>query len=129
MLFTLQSGLDKEFTAFIQVQNAIDFLKMIGALDEGENLTHLGLSAALLLDYAASSLFLSFICIVKFTDYFCSGCLLGEFLAMLPLDPKLGKMLIMGAIFRCFDPILTIVAGLSVRDPFLLPQDKKDVSI
>ncbi|KAK1361774.1 hypothetical protein POM88_038468 [Heracleum sosnowskyi] len=53
---------------------------------------------------------------------------LGEFLAMLPLDPKLGKMLIMGAIFRCFDPILTIVAGLSVRDPFLLPQDKKDLA-
>lgn len=47
---------------------------------------------------------------------------------MLPVDPKLGKMLIMGAIFRCFDPILTIVAGLSVRDPFLLPQEKKDVS-
>lgn len=47
---------------------------------------------------------------------------------MLPLDPKLGKMLIMGAFFRCFDPILTIVAGLSVRDPFLLPQEKKDVS-
>ncbi|KAK1374158.1 RNA helicase [Heracleum sosnowskyi] len=77
----------------LAVQNAIDFLKMIGALDEGENLTHLG-----------------------------------EFLAMLPLDPKLGKMLIMGAIFRCFDPILTIVAGLSVRDPFLLPQDKKDLA-
>lgn len=37
-------------------------------------------------------------------------------------------MLIMGAIFRCFDPILTIVAGLSVRDPFLLPQEKKNVS-
>ena len=47
---------------------------------------------------------------------------------MLPVDPKLGKMLIMGAIFRCFDPVLTIVAGLSVRDPFLLPQDKRDVS-
>lgn len=47
---------------------------------------------------------------------------------MLPVDPKLGKMLIMGAMFRCFDPILTIVAGLSVRDPFLLPQEKKDVS-
>lgn len=47
---------------------------------------------------------------------------------MLPVDPKLGKMLIMGAIFRCFDPVLTIVSGLSVRDPFLLPQDKKDVS-
>lgn len=48
---------------------------------------------------------------------------------MLPVDPKLGKMLIMGAIFRCFDPALTIVSGLSVRDPFLLPQDKKDVSV
>lgn len=34
----------------------------------------------------------------------------------------------MGAVFHCFDPVLTIVSGLSVRDPFLLPQDKKDVS-
>lgn len=48
---------------------------------------------------------------------------------MLPVDPKLGKMLIMGAVFHCFDPVLTIVSGLSVRDPFLLPQDKKDVSV
>ncbi|CAI9288856.1 unnamed protein product [Lactuca saligna] len=47
---------------------------------------------------------------------------------ILPLDSKLGKMLIMGAFFRCFDPILTIIAGLSVRDPFLLPQEKKDAS-
>lgn len=47
---------------------------------------------------------------------------------MLPVDPKLGKMLVMGAIFRCFDPVLTIVSGLSVRDPFLLPQEKKNVS-
>ncbi|KAK8301495.1 hypothetical protein V6Z12_D04G025500 [Gossypium hirsutum] len=76
----------------LAVQNAIDFLKMVGALDEKENLTNLG-----------------------------------KFLAMLPVDPKLGKMLIMGAIFRCFDPVLTIVSGLSVRDPFLLPQDKKDL--
>ncbi|KAI4332828.1 hypothetical protein L6164_017705 [Bauhinia variegata] len=75
------------------VQNAIDFLKMIGALDEKENLTNLG-----------------------------------KFLSILPVDPKLGKMLIMGAIFRCFDPVLTVVAGLSVRDPFLLPQDKKDLA-
>ncbi|CAI8607078.1 unnamed protein product [Vicia faba] len=75
------------------VQNAIDFLTMIGALDEKENLTNLG-----------------------------------KFLSILPVDPKLGKMLIMGAIFRCFDPVLTIVAGLSVRDPFLLPQDKRDLA-
>ncbi|KAF3434352.1 hypothetical protein FNV43_RR25455 [Rhamnella rubrinervis] len=77
----------------LAVQNAIGFLKMIGALDEKENLTALG-----------------------------------KFLSILPVDPKLGKMLIMGAIFRCFDPILTIVSGLSVRDPFLLPQDKKDLA-
>ncbi|XP_031102719.1 DExH-box ATP-dependent RNA helicase DExH3-like [Ipomoea triloba] len=77
----------------LAVQNAIGFLKMIGALDEHENLTYLG-----------------------------------KYLSVLPVDPKLGKMLVMGAIFRCFDPILTIVAGLSVRDPFLLPQDKKDLA-
>lgn len=47
---------------------------------------------------------------------------------MLPMEPKLGKMLILGAIFNCLDPILTVVAGLSVRDPFLTPMDKKDVS-
>ena len=58
----------------------------------------------------------------------CFFCQPGKYLTMLPVDPKLGKMLIMGAIFHCFDPVLTIVSGLSVRDPFLLPQDKKDVS-
>lgn len=47
---------------------------------------------------------------------------------MLPMEPKLGKMLILGAIFNCLDPILTVAAGLSVRDPFLTPLDKKDVS-
>ena len=30
--------------------------------------------------------------------------------------------------FRCFDPILSIVAGIIVRDPFLFTQEKKDVS-
>jgi ATP-dependent RNA helicase DHX36 len=47
---------------------------------------------------------------------------------MLPVEPKLGKMLIFGAIFNCLDPILTIVSGLSVRDPFLTPFDKKDLA-
>lgn len=77
----------------LAVENAVGFLKMIGALDERENLTNLG-----------------------------------RYLSMLPVDPKLGKMLIMGAVFRCLDPILTVVSGLSVRDPFLLPQDKKDLA-
>ncbi|KAF7131696.1 hypothetical protein RHSIM_Rhsim09G0102100 [Rhododendron simsii] len=74
-----------------QVQNAIEYLKVIGALDEDENLT-----------------------------------VLGRYLTMLPMEPKLGKMLILGAIFNCLDPVLTVVAGLSVRDPFLTPMDKKD---
>lgn len=52
----------------------------------------------------------------------------GRYLTMLPMEPKLGKMLILGAIFKCLEPVLTIVAGLNVRDPFLAPVDKKDVS-
>ncbi|KAG5532314.1 hypothetical protein RHGRI_026818 [Rhododendron griersonianum] len=76
-----------------QVQNAIEYLKVIGALDEDENLT-----------------------------------VLGRYLTMLPMEPKLGKMLILGAIFNCLDPLLTVVAGLSVRDPFLTPMDKKDLA-
>ena len=46
---------------------------------------------------------------------------------MLPVEPKLGKMLILGAIFNCLDPIMTVVAGLSARDPFMMPFDKKEV--
>lgn len=57
----------------------------------------------------------------------CFSVLTGRHLTMLPVEPKLGKMLLLGAIFNCLDPILTIVSGLSVRDPFLTPFDKKDV--
>ncbi|KAJ1394208.1 P-loop containing nucleoside triphosphate hydrolase [Sesbania bispinosa] len=77
----------------LSVQNAVEYLKIIGALDENENLT-----------------------------------VLGHKLSMLPVEPKLGKMLILGAIFNCLDPILTVVAGLSVRDPFVMPADKKDLA-
>ncbi|KAL4588057.1 hypothetical protein LXL04_000935 [Taraxacum kok-saghyz] len=77
----------------LSVQNAIEYLKIIGALDDNENLT-----------------------------------VLGRKLSVLPVEPKLGKMLILGAIFNCLDPIMTVVAGLSVRDPFLTPFDKKDLA-
>uniref|UniRef100_A0A7N0VCD2 RNA helicase n=1 Tax=Kalanchoe fedtschenkoi TaxID=63787 RepID=A0A7N0VCD2_KALFE len=97
---SLQLGNISEFLAkalqspeLLAVQNAIEHLKIIGALDKFENLTALG-----------------------------------RYLIKLPLEPKLGKMLIIGAIFHCLDPILTIVAGLSVRDPFLSPMDKKDLA-
>ncbi|KAK9278678.1 hypothetical protein L1049_028252 [Liquidambar formosana] len=97
---SLQLGSISEFLSsalqppeHLSVQNAIEYLKIIGALDENENLT-----------------------------------VLGRHLSMLPVEPKLGKMLIFGAIFKCLDPIMTVVAGLSARDPFLMPFDKKDLA-
>ena len=36
---------------------------------------------------------------------------LGKHLTQMPCDPKLGKMLIYGALLRCVDPVLTIVAA------------------
>ncbi|XP_042504463.1 DExH-box ATP-dependent RNA helicase DExH3-like isoform X2 [Macadamia integrifolia] len=97
---SLQLGSISEFLSralqspeLLSVQNAIEYLKIIGALDENENLT-----------------------------------ILGRHLSMHPVEPKLGKMLIYGAIFNCLDPILTVVAGLSVRDPFLTPFDKKELA-
>ena len=43
---------------------------------------------------------------------------LGQHLAILPVDVRLGKMLIFGALFHCIDPVLTIAAGLSSQSPF-----------
>ncbi|KAL4355993.1 hypothetical protein AHAS_Ahas09G0042200 [Arachis hypogaea] len=54
-----------------------------------------------------------------------AGCVQpGCRLSMLPVEPKLDKMLILGAIFNCLDHIMTVVAGLSVRDPFVMSADK-----
>ncbi|XP_057659878.1 3'-5' RNA helicase YTHDC2-like [Diorhabda carinulata] len=46
---------------------------------------------------------------------------LGAYLSQLTIEPQLGKMLIYGIIFRCLEPILTLVATLSHKDPFQLP--------
>jgi HrpA-like RNA helicase len=44
---------------------------------------------------------------------------LGRHLSRLPVDARLGKMLIYGAIFGCLDPILTITSALSAsKSPF-----------
>ena len=43
---------------------------------------------------------------------------LGQHLASLPLDVRLAKALIFGALLRCADPILTVAAALSERTPF-----------
>ena len=53
---------------------------------------------------------------------------LGYHLACLPIDPRLGKMILMGAVFGCLDPVLTIAAGLASRSPFMAPLDKRTES-
>ena len=51
---------------------------------------------------------------------------LGFHLATLPVDPRVGKMMIYGALFGCIDPALTIAASMSARSPFMSPFDKRD---
>ncbi|CAB4409095.1 unnamed protein product [Rhizophagus irregularis] len=51
---------------------------------------------------------------------------LGKVLATLPMEPGLGKMVLLGAIFQCLDPILTIAACISSKSPFLSPPQAKD---
>ncbi|TCD63345.1 hypothetical protein EIP91_005646 [Steccherinum ochraceum] len=51
---------------------------------------------------------------------------LGQHLATLPLDLRLGKMLILGSIFRCLDPVLTVAASVSSKPLFLNPMDKRE---
>lgn len=77
----------------LAVQNAIELLMTIGALNEAEELTPLGCH-----------------------------------LATLPMDPRIGKMLLMGAVFQCLGPALTIAAALGHRDPFVLPIDRKEAA-
>ena len=43
---------------------------------------------------------------------------LGRHLAALPVDARVAKMLLFGAILRCLSPILTIAATLSYKSPF-----------
>ncbi|RKP14046.1 P-loop containing nucleoside triphosphate hydrolase protein, partial [Piptocephalis cylindrospora] len=51
---------------------------------------------------------------------------LGKHMTFLPVDFRLGKMLIYGALFRCVSPILTIVARLSGKSPFISPMEKRE---
>ncbi|XP_065216695.1 ATP-dependent DNA/RNA helicase DHX36-like isoform X2 [Planococcus citri] len=50
---------------------------------------------------------------------------LGYHLAKLPLDPQIGKMLLMGVTMSCLVPILSIAATLSFKDPFYLPLNEE----
>jgi len=50
---------------------------------------------------------------------------LGYHLAQLPVAPRVGKVLLFGAVFQCVDAALTIAACLSSRSPFVAPFDKR----
>lgn len=49
---------------------------------------------------------------------------LGRKMAEFPLEPQLSKMLIISAELGCSDEILTVVAMLSVENPFYRPKEK-----
>ncbi|XP_070590792.1 putative ATP-dependent RNA helicase DHX57 [Erythrolamprus reginae] len=51
---------------------------------------------------------------------------LGHHLASLPVDVRIGKLMILGTIFRCLDPALTIAASRAHKSPFISPWDKKE---
>ncbi|KAH6922678.1 hypothetical protein HPB50_017630 [Hyalomma asiaticum] len=42
----------------------------------------------------------------------------GRILAQLPVDVTIGKVLILGCVFRLVDPILSLAAALSIQSPF-----------
>src|SRR5690606_1546591 len=44
---------------------------------------------------------------------------LGYHLATLPVTPRIGKMMIFGAMMLCIDPVLTIAAAMSTKSPFI----------
>lgn len=46
---------------------------------------------------------------------------LGRHLVKLPMDVHMGKLLILGCLFRCLSPALTVAAALNSKSPFLTP--------
>ncbi|KAK0198729.1 P-loop containing nucleoside triphosphate hydrolase protein [Armillaria mellea] len=50
---------------------------------------------------------------------------LGRHLSLLPVDLRLAKMLVLGTIFRCLSPVLTIAACLSSKPLFVSPLEKR----
>ena len=53
---------------------------------------------------------------------------LGYHLAKMPVDVKLGKILIYSSLLLCSEPVLTIVAAMGGRSPFISPIDRREDS-
>ena len=52
---------------------------------------------------------------------------LGWTLGQLPLDPQLGKMMVLASAFCCLDPILSVVTSLDNKSPFLVTNKTKEL--
>ncbi|XP_020809319.1 ATP-dependent RNA helicase DHX36 isoform X2 [Drosophila serrata] len=50
---------------------------------------------------------------------------LGMHLAKLPIEPQMGKMILMSALFCCLDPVTSAAAALSFKSPFYAPLGKE----
>ncbi|XP_072174284.1 ATP-dependent RNA helicase dhx29-like [Diadema setosum] len=50
---------------------------------------------------------------------------LGQHLAALPVNVRIGKMLLFAAIFDCLEPVAVIAAAMTDKPPFLVPLEKR----
>lgn len=50
---------------------------------------------------------------------------LGEIIASIPVDVRLGKLLVLGHLFNVLDECVIIAAGLSNKSIFTTPMEKK----
>eukprot|EP00897_Mesotaenium_endlicherianum_P002934 jgi/Mesen1/2669/ME000167S01818 len=50
---------------------------------------------------------------------------LGCHLARMPVDARVGKMLLFACMMRCLDPVLTIAAAVSGKAPFVAPMERR----
>ncbi|RPA96458.1 P-loop containing nucleoside triphosphate hydrolase protein [Choiromyces venosus 120613-1] len=50
---------------------------------------------------------------------------LGRVLATMPVEPALGKMILLAVIFRCLDPIMILGSSSGVRDIFVAPPERR----
>ena len=90
------------------MEQAWETLEQLGAVDYDGNLTALGRHMVFLL---LSEKLLS-------VD--------NTYQAMLPLDLRLSKILILGTLFGCLSPALSIAACLSSKPLFLNPMDRRE---
>ncbi|KAK6353217.1 ATP-dependent RNA helicase A [Orbilia brochopaga] len=50
---------------------------------------------------------------------------LGKVLATMPVEPAFGKMILLGVIFKCLDPMIILGAAAGGRDIFVTPLERK----